>query len=247
MQIYPNHFSELDSTNRLLKELAGEGAPEGTLVSADRQTAGRGRLGRTFFSPEGGLYFSLLLRPADVSFETTLITTAAAVAMARSCDQMLGDDRTRVKWVNDIYRDGRKVSGILAEGVVAGTQMAVVLGIGVNLVAPAEGFPEDIAHKACALYETLPAGRTLSALREEFLSAFCNAFVPLYEALPDRAYLDDYRARMFLTGRAVHYEKDGRTHEAAVTGVADDGALLLLEKGEPVRLAAGEVSLTFEN
>lgn len=243
MKIYPQHFPELDSTNRLLKELASCGAPEGTLVAADRQHAGRGRLGRSFFSPEGGLYFSLLLRPSALCFDTTLLTTAAAVAVAEAVDELMGDTASRIKWVNDIYRNGRKICGILAEGVVRGSETAVVLGIGLNILTPAEGYPEDIALRAGALYKTLPEGQSLPSLREMLTDRILARLIPLYEALPDRTYLNVYREKMMLTGQTVRYEKDGVLHEGTVRSVADDGSLLLTENHETVRLAAGEVSL----
>ena len=235
-------LAETDSTNKQLKELwlAGR-AGEGTAVLAERQTAGRGRLGRDFFSPEGGLYFSLLLRPRDLAADAGLITVSASVALARACDRFLpeGAAPTKIKWVNDLYRDGRKIAGILAEAVSRGSESRVILGVGVNLTLPEGGFPAELREKAGALFTAL-APEERENLRLSLFEAFLGEFEALCGA-PD--CLPEYRARMFLTGRPVNYEKDGRTHEATVTGVGERGELLLREDGREITLSCGEVSV----
>ncbi len=237
------HYTEVSSTNLLLKELCRQGAPEGCVILADRQTEGRGRLGRSFFSPEGGLYFSLLLRPASLDFSATLLTTAAAVAMAESIDALFpGETPTAVKWVNDLYRSGKKVCGILAEGMTDGQTSAIILGLGVNLCPPPEGFPEELRDKAGALYPALSPDE-LATLRLSLCQAFLSRFDRLFEALPDTAFMERYRKRMFLTGRQVSYVKAGLRHFVTVLGVDDDGGLLIEEKGQKNKLTAGEVSL----
>ena len=121
------------STNTDLRALALTGAAEGTTLIADTQTGGRGRRGRTFASPEGGVYLSTLLRPAP-NTKTGLITCLAAVAACRAIESLCSL-WVEIKWVNDLYLNGRKVAGILAEGVLApdGTLSAVVIGIGINV------------------------------------------------------------------------------------------------------------------
>ena len=130
------YFEELDSTNSYLKEMAAKGAQEGTIIIANRQSAGRGRLGRSFFSPEEkGIYMSILLRP-DISLErAVLITSMAAVAVAEAIEQVSGI-QTKIKWVNDIFLNKKKVCGILTEAGIdaeTGTLEYAVLGIGVNV------------------------------------------------------------------------------------------------------------------
>ena len=129
-----------DSTNLKVKEMAQRGAAEGVTLIVDRQTAGRGRLGRQFHSPEGGLYLSTLLRPAYAEG----ITCRAAVAAARAIESLC-DLRVDIKWVNDLYVNGRKVAGILAEGILDadGALTAVVLGIGINVGAT--DFPDELS------------------------------------------------------------------------------------------------------
>ena len=133
------HLEETDSTNRVAKELARQGAPHGTVVSAKRQTAGRGRLGRRFCSPEGGIYLSVLLRTDLPPEDRALLTPMAAVAVCRTVERLCGV-RPDIKWVNDLYLEGKKVCGILCER----TGDAVIVGVGLNLKTPEGGFPPEL-------------------------------------------------------------------------------------------------------
>ena len=143
--------SSVTSTNTLLKQAAENGAPEGTVLVAEEQTAGRGRLGRSFYSPAGtGVYFSLVLRPAFSAAESSLITTCAAVAAAGAMEEISGHP-TQIKWVNDIYTAGRKVCGILTEAAIdmeSGGLQYAVLGIGINLLKPENDFPEEYRRRS---------------------------------------------------------------------------------------------------
>ncbi|MBO4422670.1 MAG: biotin--[acetyl-CoA-carboxylase] ligase, partial [Clostridia bacterium] len=130
------YHKTLISTNDTAKQYAREGREEGTVVIAGAQTGGRGRLGRSFFSPEGGVYMSLILRPAFDDY--TIITPAAAAAVCRALERL--GFGCRIKWVNDIYLSDKKVCGILTEADVAAGW--AVLGIGINTVCPGDGAPE---------------------------------------------------------------------------------------------------------
>ena len=144
----------VSSTNGLLRDMAAKGAPEGLVIAAGGQTAGRGRLGRTFYSPAGhGAYFSLLLRPGVKPGDATLITSAAAVATARAIEDVTGAC-VGIKWVNDLFLDGRKVCGILTEatfGMESGLVESAVLGIGVNITTPENGYPDELEGVAASL------------------------------------------------------------------------------------------------
>ena len=145
---------KVTSTNALIRESAAAGAPEGHVIAAEEQTAGKGRQGRSFYSPAGhGVYFSLLLRPGCTAGEAVLITPAAAVAVALAIEEVYGV-RTGIKWVNDLYADGKKVCGILTETVIGAESRLVesaILGIGVNITEPEEGYPDEIKAVASAL------------------------------------------------------------------------------------------------
>ena len=136
MEWKKTYLSEIDSTNRYLKELAATGAPEGTVVIANKQSAGRGRLGRSFFSPEEkGIYMSILLRPEIELERAVLITSMAAVAVARAVERV-STIPAQIKWVNDIFINRKKVCGILTEAGInteKGSLDYAVLGIGVNV------------------------------------------------------------------------------------------------------------------
>ena len=141
-QIIIDFHDCVSSTNTVAKQLAEEGAPQGTLVVANSQSAGRGRQGRSFFSPQDtGVYFTLVLRPRFAIEDVSLITSFAACCLADAIDENT-DKRAQIKWVNDVFVDGRKVSGILSEASFdAETQTVayVVVGIGVNVVEPPDG------------------------------------------------------------------------------------------------------------
>lgn len=228
----------VDSTNRVLKERAEQGAPEGTVLLAERQTAGRGRKGRSFFSPAGsGLYFSVLLRPKKG--DPLKITVAAGVAVARAVEQVLGID-LQIKWVNDLYLENKKVCGILAEGsaTAAGLDWCV-LGIGLNVYAPREGFGE-LESIAGALLQATPDGE----LRPKLTAAVLEHFFALYENLNDPQLLAEYRRRSYLQGRAVTAVRGSEQYRGTVTGISDEAELLLrLENGETLALSSGEVQL----
>ena len=223
-------LSETDSTNLRVKEAArAESIAAPYLLIAGRQTAGRGRLGRSFHSPEDtGLYMTLLLRPAAFA-DATRLTLLAAVAVCQAIEE-LTDLRPRIKWVNDIFVGGKKVCGILAEAV--GEQVAV--GIGINLLTPPGGFPPEAA-VAGALNRKLTRGQLAAAIVRRMLAGAANP--------ADPGMLAEYRRRMPLIGREVSYRQGGREHCARVVGVAEDGGLIVSENGAEAVLRTGEISL----
>ena len=224
--------AEATSTNTDLKALAQAGAVEGTTLIAAAQTGGRGRLGRAFCSPEGGLYLSTLIRPTQ-PIDPGVITCRAAVAAARAIESLC-DLRIDIKWVNDLYLNHRKVAGILAEGVLSptGELSAVVLGIGINVcgVLPAE--LDTIA-------TTLEAeGVTLS--REDVAAAFLNEWE---RVLTDSDWLVEYRRRNLVLGRSVTVVQGSETYPATALDVTEAGHLLVRTAvGERV-LSSGEVNV----
>ena len=242
----PRVYESVDSTNTVLAALAREGAPEFTAVIAGAQTAGRGRGEHRFFSPAGcGVYFSLLLRPKfPAETAAKLITPASAVAAAQAIERVSGET-AGIKWVNDIFVRGRKVCGILTEAALdleSGMLDYAVLGLGFNVAAPADGWPEDLRDVAGALYDGSPAPGARAALA----AAFLNAFWPLYRAGPRSGYLDEYRRRQALTGqRVLVTPRRGTPRAAQVQGIDDECKLVVRFDGEsrPAALNSGEVSV----
>ncbi len=233
-------YDELASTNLTAREIATCGDGREQVVIARRQTSGRGRLGRSFHSELGGLYMSLLLYPKNSAQDALRITTAAAVAVSRAIDRVAGT-RCEIKWVNDVYLNGRKVCGILTEGQLGTDRLDfAVLGIGINLTEPTGGFPSDIVSRAGAVFETLPDGAD-NAIAAEVI----NEFYRIYES-EGTDYIDEYRERSCLTGREVDVMRvaDGDTTPATVIGIGDDFSLTVeYVNGKREALTSGEVSV----
>lgn len=233
-------LEQTDSTNRVAKSLAEQGADEGTLIVALSQTAGRGRLGRSFLSPEGGLYFSLVLRPSFSPEESRMLTVAAAVATAQAIEQTSGK-KCDIKWVNDIYIGGKKVCGILTEGAFdaeTGTLKYAVLGIGINIFAP-DGLPDEISDIADTVFD----GDVPSKIKAELIAKIVNNFMAFYKKLDGRAFLEEYRRRSMLTGLDVCYTLQGAEHTGRVLGIDDEARLIVEENGKEVYIGAGDVSV----
>lgn len=230
-------YDTLESSNRTAKLLALDGAPHGTLVLTAHQSAGRGRLGRVFESPSGkGVYLSVLLRPA-ASAQTA--TIGAAVAVCRAVQELCGLE-LGIKWVNDLYYQGKKVCGILTE---AGTDLEsgrlewLVVGIGLNLTSRPEDWPEELRPIAGSLYPGGPAPVSRAALA----GAIARELLGL---CPDFDCLDEYRARCFVPGHWVTVCTGTESYAAKAVAIDDAGRLIVQrEGGRTEALCHGEVSI----
>lgn len=235
-------YGVTDSTNIRCKALAEAGAAEGTLVIAGTQTAGRGRMGRSFFSPEDtGLYMSLLLRPAIPPEEALSITTCAAVCVSEAIEA-LSRRTAGIKWVNDVYLDGKKVCGILTEAAFSPAGNALryaVLGIGVNITAPAGDFPPELTPIAASVF-----GSTAEDLRPRLAAEIVNRFFDWYPKLTEKPFYDGYRDRLFLRNRPVQVLWGGHTGSGVCLDVDRDFRLLVrMDDGTLQRISSGEVSV----
>lgn len=234
------------STNALVREKANQGCPEGCIIIACEQTAGRGRYGRQFFSPvDSGVYLSLLLRPTAYSpQQATCLTAAAAAAMCQAIEAVTGQ-QPGIKWVNDIFLRGKKVCGILTEaavGLETGTLNYMVLGAGLNLYPPAEGFPEEIQSIAGSVLE-----RSCPEAKNRLVGEFLNRFWDFYSHPECRAYLEDYRARSLAIGRNVTVLSAGKAVSAYAYGIDDDFRLLVrYENGDTEALSYGEIRIQLD-
>lgn len=231
------------STNALVREKANQGRPEGCIIIACEQTDGRGRYGRQFFSPvDSGVYLSLLLRPTAYSpQQATCLTAAAAAAMCQAIEAVTGQ-QPGIKWVNDIFLHGKKVCGILTEaavGLETGTLNYMVLGAGVNLYPPEEGFPEEIQSIAGSVLE-----HSCPEAKNRLVGEFLNRFWDFYSHPECRAYLEDYRARSLAIGRNVTVLSAGKAVSAYAYGIDDDFRLLVrYENGDTEALSYGEIRI----
>lgn len=225
----------LPSTNTAARWLAQQGAAEGTVVVAAEQSAGRGRRGRDFFSPVGGVYMSIVLRPP-----TTLgagdITAAAAIATARAIERLC-DATIGVKWVNDLYLHDRKVCGILTEGECAadGTLTYAILGIGIN-VAPTV-FPDDIP-------ATSLANEGYIIDRTALIATVLEEWESLYTAYDPAVVLAESRRRSVVLGHEVTVRQGDITYPATALDITTEGHLLVrTPAGDITTLSSGEVSI----
>ena len=236
-------FSELDSTNRYLKELAKDGAKEGTVIIANKQSAGRGRLGRSFFSPEGtGIYMSILLRPNMELQKSVRITSMAAVAVARAIEKVSGIE-TKIKWVNDIFLNGKKVCGILTESGIhttTGTLEYAVLGIGIN-VGNIQ-FPEELKEIATSICNE--CNHTVQ--REKLIAEILKELEAWYSSLFDGSFLKESRKRSMLLGKDILVVGSGeKDYKAKALDLDDMGHLWIEKEGKKAMLHCGEVSVKF--
>ena len=220
--------------------MAERGTPEGRVVVANAQSAGRGRHGRSWASPQGaGLYVSTVLRPP--SHALPLLTIAAGIAVAEAIQAATGLV-TDVKWPNDVYAHGRKVAGILAEASSSSDAAAiqhVVVGAGINVMPAA--YPPEIAGRATSLEVELGRDVDRGLLLAEYLCALAARYQDLLGRRSD-AVVRAWRARAAsMLGRRVEWEGGGATREGVALDIDDTGALLVRTSAGAVRLAAGEV------
>ena len=234
----------VDSTNAAMKRRAAEGAPQGSVLIANQQSAGRGRMGRSFFSPPGtGIYMSLLLRPRMDAQRATLVTASAAVAVAEAIEQLSGEP-VQIKWVNDVLFHGRKVCGILTEAAMdfeSGMIDYVVPGIGVNTAVPEEGFPPELQGIAGAAF----GAARVPELRCRLAAEILDRFMDYYACLGSRACYEAYKSRSVVLGKDVQLLSPGREAiPARVLDIDEDFALVVrTADGRIQRVNAGEVSL----
>ncbi len=246
----PEVFQIIGSTNTYLKEKAAEAQKSGKpdqlkewhTVIASGQSAGRGRLGRSFSSPaETGLYLSVLLRPRIAAERAVGITTAAAVAACRSIEACTGG-QAQIKWVNDIFMRGKKVCGILTEASVqpnSGRLDWAVMGIGFNVYEPQGGFPEELREIAGPVAE-----KRQPDLRSRIAAVFLREFRALCRDLESAGFAEEYRERSFLPGRKISVLRGGTVRPATALDIDSECRLIVrYEDGSTEALSSGEVSV----
>lgn len=247
-------LDEVDSTNEFLKRIAAKGADEISVVIAERQTKGKGRNGKSFFSPSDcGLYISLLLRPRFNAREALFLTAAASVAGARAVDdaRRFFDDnaprlepKTQIKWVNDLFLNGKKICGILTEGCVDmesnGLSYAVV-GAGFNVFPPPHGFPEQLKSIAGAIYPSKPD----KAVKSLFAARFVRYMTEFYLSLPEHSFMEEYKRKSCVVGKNITFLRAGETLRGTAIEIDDDCRLTVAaDDGRIMRLDCGEISIS---
>lgn len=239
------YLSSTPSTNaEAMTRLMNGEIKHGTLIVADEQSQGRGRMGKSFFSPKSGIYMSVCLckkieRIADV----TVITPATAVAVRGSIAKYVDSD-IKIKWVNDLYIGKRKVCGILTQADIdfeSGKAGTFIVGIGINFIN--QDFPDELKEKACALFDAQPADVT----RSEMICEIYDRLMALTDDLTDRSFMDEYRKYSLVIGKEILYTVSGEERRGTVVDIDDDGALVIkTDKGQE-KLSCGEISIRSKN
>ncbi|MDD2189806.1 MAG: biotin--[acetyl-CoA-carboxylase] ligase [Eubacteriales bacterium] len=265
-------FKSVESTNLTCKKMALEGAPYGTVVIAEEQTKGRGRMGRNFYSPSmSGIYMSFILEPRFDMTKSVLITTAAAVAVCKAIEKVAGIS-CRIKWVNDIYLEGKKICGILTEAVSdfeSGQIEHIVLGIGINYSTAASDFPEELRETAGSLFGNRPVesaddhdddrpyvgGVTVNnaVTRNRLTAEVINQIFLVNENLGSGNYIREYKERSFVLGKEVLIipaggMTNGRNQSEGIKALALDvdsegGLVVRYQDGSIHTLNSGEISV----
>lgn len=241
-----HYFDEIDSTNTYLKALAHEDIDKRCLAVSAKQLKGKGRRGRVFESPNGGIYFSLLINSDDNNDNNLLITSIASVAISRAIEKVCNID-TKIKWVNDIYIEDKKVCGILTEGIIdmeVGRIKSMIVGIGINFSTPLEEFPKELQDIVTSIYkdeESIPKHINRNLLVKEIVEEIYN----IWESLPSKEFLEEYRAKSNVIGNKVTLlNKDNTTDIAIAKSINDKAHLIVqLENGQVKEIGTGEVTL----
>ena len=231
-------YQSIDSTNTEAKRLINQGKDNVFIVVANEQTDGRGRQGKSFYSPKNtGVYMSVVFHPNLPLQNTVGITTAAAVCVCRAIEK-LSDKSPKIKWVNDVYLDNKKICGILTEAISdVETQKAtsVIIGIGINITTPS--FPKDIEN-AGALNSDIK--------RAELVAQVCNELFDLIKNENDD-YISYYRSHSNVIGKRINIVQNGRILPATAIEIDDRGGLVVeTQNGETQTLRSGEITLRFK-
>ncbi len=228
-------LDSVDSTNTYAKRIA-----DGTmrLVTAQYQSAGRGRLGRSFFSPDGkGIYMSLSL-PIKGEKDPVIYTVIAAVAAARVIEKV-SDKEPKIKWVNDVFCSGKKVCGILCEGIInaqKGSLDEVIVGIGMNLYTKEQDFPDEISQIASSVFPK-------DVTRSEIIGILCREIIGIFQGSDICEIISEYKSRLFILGKRIKFTRNGEEYEAVASDVNEKGNLVVItDEGEEV-LSSGEITL----
>lgn len=236
----------IDSTNTEISRLSAAGAKEGTVVIAAEQTAGKGRRGRSFYSPaESGIYMSVLLRPTLPMEQSVRITTAAASSVAEAIEEVTGVP-AGIKWVNDIYVGGSKVCGILTEAsfsIEDNKLDCIILGIGINLYQPDSDFPDDIKNVAGFICDN----KSFS-YKNKLIASIIKHFMTYYSEISSGSYMEAYRKRLLWIGENINIISGDERIPAILLGVDDECHLKVrYADGREDAVSSGEISIRLQN
>lgn len=245
LQSFPIYaFKTIDSTNNEARKIAIKDSINQGLVLSEEQTKGRGRMGKTFYSPnQTGVYMSFFLKPNLDMADAPLVTTATAVAVCLAIEKLTAK-KPQIKWVNDIYLDGTKICGILTEAVSdfeSGKIETLIVGIGLNVKEPLTGFPAELDTIAGSL---ISSKETEKINRNRLIAEIANQFDGLYQTIEERSFLEDYKKRCFVIGKKITFKERKQEFEAIPIDIDPQGGLVVqMADGQKRILSYGEISI----
>lgn len=232
-------FNEIDSTNTFLKEFLKVNDSKNILVIAKKQTSGKGQYGKSFFSPENGLYFSISLNPISNICNLNLITMAAAVAVIEAIKKT-ANLQCEIKWVNDIIYKNKKIAGILTETTITGNSITgIILGFGINISPPKTDFPMEFTKRVGTLFNECVD----SSLYIELITEILNSFWGYYSNLNKKEYMPKYKLHSIIMNKTISFSKNGTLHIGKVISIDDNGQLVVLKNQGTETLACGSASI----
>ena len=241
IEIY--NYKTISSTNEIAKNLALSGAKHGTVVISEEQTAGKGRLGRSFYSPANtGIYMSIILRPNLTAMDSVLITTSSSVIICESIKKVTGID-CQIKWINDIYLNNKKVAGILTEASTnfeSGTIDYLILGIGINFNQPKDDFPDELKSIASSLFNNNNNNINRNMLCAEIISNILD----MIPRIKNYDFISEYKKRSIVLNQEIIYISSGISSKGKAININCDGSLVVEHDDGSIKiLNSGEVSI----
>ena len=236
-------YKKVTSTNDIAKKLALNGAKHGTIVISEEQTNGKGRLGRSFYSPANtGIYMSIILKLSLTTMDSVLITTSSAVAICDAIEKLTGIN-CQIKWINDIYLNGKKIAGILAEtstNFESKTIDYLILGIGLNFTQPKNDFPEELRKIASSLFE-----HNNSTINRNLLCAeIANNILNMISKIENYDFISEYKKRSIVLNQDIIYTTKGISLIGKAIDIANDGSLIVKNSdGSTKILNSGDITI----
>lgn len=235
------YLDKTDSTNEEAKRFLAQGGGRQALFIAGSQTAGKGRRGRSFYSPEGeGIYMSLVFCTKEELSDVIFVTTAASVFVARALEEVIHEP-VAIKWVNDLYLKGRKVCGILTEAVLPTSQCpetGVIVGIGINVST--DSFPEGLK----AVAGSLGIRNNAKEIKQQLIEEITRSLIDFIENVKDRSCLEEYKKRSMVIGQSITCSDGAGSYEATALDIDVNGGLIVERKdGERKVLHTGEITI----
>lgn len=236
------------STNDMLVDLAHDGAKEGTVIISTEQTKGKGRTGKSFYSPKDtGVYISILLRPDTSPEDSLYFTTIAAVATAKAIESV-SDKKADIKWVNDVYIEGKKVCGILTEAALSMEMNKLdyaVVGIGINITPPKGGFPKDIKKIATTVFDKKADSKNKTSI---LVANLLDYYMDYYKSNDMKSHLKEYINRSNIIGKNIEIEKENMKIRARAIDIDSKCRLIVKDElGKEHTLSYGEVSIDIQD